>query len=246
MAETPAPRGAADAPTLLRRLEDLLVHIAETGATLPAEPALAAALTASRPALREALVRLEERGYIARRQGTDTVINRALLGIPVRIDEKVENARLIDAMGKEARVELLALKWDRPTSTEIAQYGENAGTEVLRTTKVWYADDLPVIVADDVIPVRNAITSRSDIDARLPVFDIAELLGNPPAEWETVWLTATLLGEDAERLNGAPGDPALGLDVIGVTRGGTPGYWAREKHLTRGFRYAMVRSLVQR
>ncbi len=246
MAESPSARGAADAPTLLRRLEELLVHIAETGATLPAEPALATALAASRPAIREALVRLEERGYITRRQGTDTVINRALLGIPVRIDEKVENGRLIDAMGKEARVELLALKWDRLTEPEIAQYGENAGVEVLRTTKVWYADDLPVIVADDVIPVRNAIASRSDVDARLPVFSIAELLGNQPAEWETVWLTATTLGDDADRMNAAPSDPALGLDVIGVTRGGASAYWAREKHLTRGFRYAMVRSLIQR
>ncbi|GAB7006371.1 GntR family transcriptional regulator [Nocardioides sp. AN3] len=237
--------GDKQAP-LSSRLEALWQRAAVAGELLPGEPALAEELTASRPALREALVRLEERGYITRRQGADTAINRALLDIPARLDEKVENGRLITAMGKEAKVDLLELRWTTATSKEVAEYGLVEGQEVLRTKKVWLADEVPVILANDAIPLRAKNLSKSDVDARLSVFELCELLGNPAANWETVWLGARVLGEDAGVMRGEPGDPVLSLDVTGITKSGSVGYWAAERHRSEAFRYAMIRSMARR
>ncbi|MBO9523427.1 MAG: GntR family transcriptional regulator [Nocardioidaceae bacterium] len=233
-------------PSLASRLEELWQRAAAAGEVMPGEPALAQALTASRPALREALVRLEERGYITRRQGADTAINRAMLDIPARLDEKVENGSLINAMGKESRVELLELRWDVATPEEVVEFGVDEGQEVLRTKKIWHADDTPVILAHDTIPLRASKLDKSTVDARMSVFELCELLGNPRADWETVWLGAAVLGEDAALMQGSPGDPVLSLDVTGITRSGGAGYWAAERHRSEAFRYAMIRSMARR
>lgn len=237
---------AGDDASLLARLEQLWELAAKGGDAFPGEPALASALAASRAALREALVRLEERGYINRRQGMGTAINRAVLDIPVRIDEKVENARIIDAMGKVSRIELIAMEWGEATAEEIARFDAAQCFGVLRTTKVWYADESPVIKARDVIPVRSEGISRGDVDARASVFELSEQLGNRPAEWETVWLSAVHLGDDAVLMGGTAQESILELDVTGVAREGAAAYWATERHRTVGFRYAMVRSLSER
>lgn len=231
--------------SLLGRLERVWEIAATAGGTLPAEPVLASTLTASRSALREALVRLEERGYITRRQGTETAINRALLDIPVRIDEKVENATIIGAMGMTSRVELLTMRWDDATADERQHFHLSDCSGVLRTSKVWYADDVAMILAEDVIPIRIENLSRASVDARASVFELSEQLGNRHAEWETVWLSAGSLEKArAAMMHATPSESVLEFDVTGVTRDGAPAYWGCELHRTSAHKYAMVRSLA--
>lgn len=248
MASTGAdPDDFEESGSLLGRLERVWEAAAATDGKLPAEPVLASALTASRPALREALVRLEERGYIARRQGTETAVNRALLDIPVRIDEKASNATIIDALGMTSRVELLTMRWDDATAAERKRFHVNDSHGVLRTTKVWYADDTAMILAEDVIPVRIDGLSRTLVDARTSIFELSEQLGNRRAEWETVWLAAASLDEvRAPLLHGTPGEAVLEFDVTGVTRDGATAYWGSELHRPAAGKYAMVRSLTSR
>src|SRR5690554_3658678 len=85
--------------SLDRRLTSIWQAAAVRGDRMPGEPKLANALSSSRPSIREALIRLEERGYIRRRQGADTIVNTSLLGIPSRFDERVEVSEMIRAMG---------------------------------------------------------------------------------------------------------------------------------------------------
>lgn len=228
-------------PGLDERLWQVWLQAARGRGVLPAEPMLAQTLDTSRPAVREALVRLEERGYIHRRRGTDTVVNGAALGIPARFDARMDKAELIAAMGHAPGVRVCAHRVDTVTIAEATEFGLVPATRVLRLTKVWTADGVPAMLARDSVPLTAAAApDESDFDRS--VFELAPLLAGEPVEWEIVWPDAENLSEaDAESLGRPVGEAALSVAVSGVGRSGQVVYWAEELHVRQVFRYAMVR-----
>ena len=96
------------------------------------EPALARELQATRPAVREALVRLESEGLIHKRQGAGTAVNRAAVEIAARPDQQIDNGEIIRSMGRTASMEVLevgtiAVSEDQPSALKVP-----AGSEALR------------------------------------------------------------------------------------------------------------------
>jgi GntR family transcriptional regulator len=237
----PEPTSPATARSLAERLEEVWTEAARRGARMPGEPALAAALQSSRPAVREALVRLEERGYIHRRKGADTAVNASLLDIPARFDRRLEKSDLIAAMGHTPTIDVLAVETSPVTPEEAEEYAVAADTPVLRVTKRWSADGRPVLLAHDAVPITTA-TDPATVDPATPLVDQALALAGERAEWEVVWPRADALSADeAEATDRAAGEPVLALDVSGVAPSGAVCYWTAELHLKDAFRYAMVR-----
>lgn len=236
-----AGRGARN---LTDRLEEVLAEAAREGRPMPGEPALTSFLSASRPAVREALIRLEERGYLLRRQGANTVVNRPALEIPARFDEQLEQAELIAAMGHTPRVEVVAHERREVTPDEADAYRVPAGSAALTTTKVWYADEVPVMLATDTVPLPRGAAPPEGLDPAMSLFDLVELVRGERVEWEIAWPGADALDEERARLLRRPvGEPALTLRLTGVARDGSIAYWAAEAHVRDAFRYAMVRSV---
>ena len=66
---------------------------------LPAEVDLAAELGVSRTVIRDALSEMERAGYVERVRGIGTVVNRAVLGLRSRLDQKLEYYPLIRSFG---------------------------------------------------------------------------------------------------------------------------------------------------
>ena len=62
---------------------------------LPAEVDLAAELGVSRTVIRDALSEMERAGYVERVRGIGTVVNRSVLGLRSRLDQKLEYYPLI-------------------------------------------------------------------------------------------------------------------------------------------------------
>lgn len=226
-------------PTLDDRLHQVWLDAARHGTTMPSEPSLAARLATSRPAVREALVRLEERGYIHRRKGAGTVVNASLLDIPARFDERIDTSELIASMGHTPRLDVLAVERSPITLEEAQQHELAPGTTVLRVHKRWSADDRPVTLARDVVPVLGPDT---EVDPTRPMVEVALALTGERVGWEVVRPGAdALTDEDAALADRGPGEPALTLDVTGVGLSGRVVYWTAEVHLRGAFRYAMVR-----
>nr|WP_283255229.1 GntR family transcriptional regulator [Gordonia sp. PP30] len=237
MANTENLRGLGD------RLVDVWRRAAESGTPMPGEPTLVATLAASRPAIREELVRLEERGYIRRRKGADTVVNPRMLDVSARIDQKIDRSELIASTGAEASTAVPDARIDIVTPEEAAQYEVPVGARVLRYTKVWSADGVPVIRADDNVVLRPGV-AEEDADATQPVFEIAKIAGAGPIEWEIVYPTALAVSRrDAELLGLVEGGPALSLESVGVARTGVTAYWASELHATNAFQHTVIRSV---
>lgn len=222
-------------------LIDRILHLWRADAeTLPSEPRLAELTGASRNSVREALIRLEERGYVHRTQGARTSPNRRLPGVGRRIDEQFDHSLSIRSAGYEPTLEVVSA--DRLALTPGAHRYDDLpdGTEVLRTRKMWRVDGAPYALAEDLVP----LTRPADLDPRRPVFDLAEEANGIRVAWETLWIDAIAL--DAERagiLDAEPGTPVIEMTYCGYGADDAIGYWSREVQLPApaGLRNALIR-----
>jgi len=224
-------------------LVDVLIAIWAKGdqahGAMPSEPQLAAETGASRASVREALIKLEERGYIHRSHGARTVINSRLGKVGTRVDQQRDHLDAISRAGYEPGLTVVSASYDVivvPASGEPAPFHDLApGTPVLRTRKVWSADGRPYVLADDVIPIvgsRSGGDARDDLDVSEPVFGLAERLNGVIVAWETVWFDSAALAADEQAALQVDGpEPVLVLTYCGVGAGDDVAYWCREVQL---------------
>jgi GntR family transcriptional regulator len=228
---------AADQDALI----DRILHLWRADAdTLPSEPRLAELTGASRNSVREALIRLEERGYVHRTQGARTSPNRRLPGVGRRIDEQFDHSLSIRSAGHEPTLEVVSAGRLALTPGTHRYDDLPDGTEVLRTRKMWRVDGAPYALAEDLVPLTRAI----DLDPRRPVFDLAEEANGIRVAWETLWIDAIAL--DAERaaiLDAEPATPVIEMTYCGYGADDAIGYWSREVQLPApaGLRNALIR-----
>jgi GntR family transcriptional regulator len=228
-------------PPLDSRLRRIWLRTVESGEPFPGEPALALRLGASRPAIREALIRLEHEGLIGKRRGADTTVNRAAIEIPARFDQQIEKADLIRAMGHKASLEVIESAVIQLAGDEADAFELPSGSPALRVTKRWRADKLVVMVAVDTVPLRDGAVP-ADVAVGVSLFELVTKLGHERAAWELAWPSATNLDAATAKLLERPkGEAVLTLELTGVSRSGERVYRAYEYHYPRAFRYGLIR-----
>ncbi|MFI3170299.1 MAG: GntR family transcriptional regulator [Faecalibacterium sp.] len=143
--------------------------------TLPAEVELAVTYHVSRTVIRDALSELERAGYLERVRGIGTLINRGVLNMESRIDQKLEYYPLIQSIGgypHADRIQIYPMRAeaDLANSLEIP-----LGSEVICIQKRILSDATPVIYSVDYLP-RSLFGTRdySRIDLTPSVFDVLE------------------------------------------------------------------------
>ena len=166
---------------------------------LPAEVDLAAELGVSRTVIRDALSEMERAGYIERVRGIGTVVNRTVLGLRSRLDQKLEYYPLIRSFGSY------------PHADGIQIYPIRAGAELAR--------DLAIAPGDEVICIKKRILADTRIDLSGGVFDILEQECNQQISSNVAHLKASC-GDEAIRaaMRLAPGEAMLLLDEICFNR----------------------------
>lgn len=231
---------ASDAGSLDERLQQIWGEAARERMPLPTELELADALGASRPMVREALVRLEADGLVARRAHQGTFPNVSALSIPFRIDQSYElTARLIGA-GFDVGVDIVSAEWSVLTASEAGDLQLVEGADCFRVVKRWCADGEPLILAEDVVPARR----RDDVDfpEGYSVFDLVDRLRGAVVEWESASLRPVLpTDSEQELLAVGEQEPLLAITLVGVSLHGDRLFRAYELHTTRGPEYGMVR-----
>lgn len=214
------------------------------GATMPGEPALADLLGVSRPALREALVRLEAEGLIGRRKGADTVVNRAALEMPLRLDRQTPFETGLERAGYRPTVEVLESGAVRLDAAQAAALERACGSPAVRAVKRWRADDAVAMVAIDVVPVPPGVDPAA-VDPSVSVFDTAATLLGEPAVWESAWPRPCAVGPPEDGWLELPtGTPVLALDLVGIGRLGARCYLATEYHVPGRVPQGFIRTLV--
>lgn len=142
---------------------------------LPPEVELAAALGVSRTVVRDALSELERGGYIERVRGIGTVVNRGVAALDHRMDRKVEFTRRIAESGRTPHTDHLLVTRQAADADTAAALGMTPGQTVLVVTKRMLADDVPVLLCTDTLPLELFGGRRLDgVDFARPIFDILQ------------------------------------------------------------------------
>lgn len=140
-------------------IQNLLLHEMREGVyryadMLPRENVLAERLSISRTQLRDSLAQLEREGFITRRHGVGTVINRHVLSVAVRADMEVEFIDMIRSSGHTAAERLLHAE-RLPADASVAdKLNVAVGEPVLLVTRTALADGRVTIYCEDYLPVR--------------------------------------------------------------------------------------------
>ncbi len=143
-------------------------------AHLPRESELAKVMGISRTQLRDILAVLECEGFITRRHGVGTIINRHVLNIPNRIDMEQEFLEMIHASGHTPAVAFVETEESPATAEEALKLNVAEGTTLVRCKKLCTADKKPAIYCQDIFDrslLKTAVTAQ---DFRAPVFQLLQ------------------------------------------------------------------------
>jgi GntR family transcriptional regulator len=185
----------------------------QPGEQLPSEVDLAAQLGISRPTLREALLRLEQRGMISRRHGVGTFItsHAPILRSGLEILESVE--RQARRIGLNTEVVYLHIAERPATSKELAMLlSPDEPMDVLSVDRVIAVDGKSVAYLQDVVP--QTYLRQEDLGDRFSgsVLDILLRRGSPlPATSHTEIIAEAAKAQVASQLGIPPGTALLKL-----------------------------------
>ena len=199
---------------------------------LPAEVDLATELGVSRTVIRDALSEMERAGYVERVRGIGTVVNRAVLGLRSRLDQKLEYYPLIRSFGSYPHADGIQVMLLR------------AG-DVICIKKRILADTTPVIYSIDYLP-RSLFGNRdyTRIDLTGDIFEILEQECHQQISSNVAHLKASC-GDEAIRaaMRLAPGEAMLLLDEVCFNRLCKP-VMRSLSYYTNFFDFSILRKLL--
>lgn len=182
---------------------------------LPRETELAENLGISRTQLRDVLSDLEREGFITRRHGVGTVINRHVLAVKNRMDIETEFMDIIRQSGYEPGVAYVRLMEEPATPRVARRLGIPEGTAVVRVCRLCTADGRPAIYCEDVIEKRFVKGSYTVKDLEPPIFNFLNRFCHMNAYMDLTELHAVVAdGAAAQALELPSGTPVLNMEEV--------------------------------
>ena len=230
-----------------RLLEELRRGRYADAAQLPSELELADVLGVSRTVVRDALSDLERDGYVERVRGIGTLVNRDVVRVENRMDQKLEFNRMIRSIGRVPHSDNLMVTRETAMPELAAKLGldpEREHTLVFVRRRV-LADETPVLYSTDILPLALFGGKRLDtIDFSRPIFEIVEQHCHVEVT-ETLTTLQAVQGVPGIRrqLGLRPEQALLQLDEICYSRTCKPVLCCQTCY-TDFFDFAMVRKLI--
>lgn len=178
-------------------LEEMQTGVYQELDRLPPEVEIAEALGVSRTVVRDSLAMLEREGFVSRKHGLGTIINRHVLEAKTRVDLEKEFFDMVRDVGYEPSAKILEIEETVAGEETGRLFGESADSEVIRVSRVVYADDVPAIYCVDTIPkslVADLNYTREDLHA--VIFEFMEKFCNTDVYMDLTEMQA--LNADAE------------------------------------------------
>lgn len=209
---------------------------------LPRETELAEQFGVSRTHLRDVLAQLEREGYITRRHGVGTLINRHVFQVKNRMDIETEFLDIIRLNGHEADL-LEAKSWEaKATAKEAEKLRIPEGFDVLHVSRVCAADGRPAIYCEDVLDKRLIKQKFTQDDVDEPIFHLLKKACDTYAYMDLTRLRAVAVGEDVAGILQIPvGTPILNMEEIDYDIDGNIIFYSNQYFADEFFEHTVLR-----
>ena len=233
------------------RITKMLLHEIQAGEfsesdSLPPEVELAERFGVSRNIVRECLARLEREGWVTRKHGVGTLINKIVAQVSTRLDLNYELSQTLELSGKRAGTSL-GVSQTVGAGRELAEYLKIAeGDPVLRVPRTISADGKPAIFCVDYIAeklIQNHSYTQADLEP--PIFQFLERFCGAAVETNLAELRAMPLTEEAAGALNLPLTCALlFLGEVGFDLRSNPILYSEEYFIDRVIRHMIVRKKI--
>ena len=209
---------------------------------LPRESVLSEKLGISRTQLRDILASLDREGFITRRHGVGTIINRHVLGAQARMDIEVEFLDMIRQSGRTPGVAFVRAADSAADEKTAGQLGIPVGTPMLRISRLCTADGRPAIYCEDLVEKAKIRRPYTDAELRQPIFDFLQKVCGLSSYLDLTDLRPVAAGGDLAEVFQVPeGTPLLSMDEVDYDIDGAPVFVSREYFADGIFRHTVLR-----
>ena len=209
---------------------------------LPRESVLSEKLGISRTQLRDILASLDREGFITRRHGVGTIINRHVLGAQARMDIEVEFLDMIRQSGRTPGVAFVRAADSAADEKTAGQLGIPVGTPMLRISRLCTADGRPAIYCEDLVEKAKIRRPYTDAELRQPIFDFLQKVCGLSSYLDLTDLRPVAAsGGLAEVFQVPEGTPLLSMDEVDYDIDGAPVFVSREYFADGIFRHTVLR-----
>ena len=209
---------------------------------LPRESVLRVKLGISRTQLRDILASLEREGFITRRHGVGTIINRHVLDVQTRMDIEIEFLDMIRQNGFAPAVDFIRVSEEPADSRTAGQLRLPEGTPLFRVSRLCTADGRPAVYCEDVFEKALIREDYTEDEFKLPIFHfLQQYCGILPY----LDLTDLRAIPADEKLSGifqvAVGTPLLFMEEVDYDIDGKPVFCSAEYFADGIFRHTVLR-----
>lgn len=224
-------------PTLVDQVREELTELISSGTypvgeRLPNEQEMSVQFSVSRATVREAYRALIDAGYLSRRHGTGTFVNR----LPQRhaLDLNLSYTAMIQAAGFEPSIKVISQRIEVADDEDRKRLRLQPGDQVVVVERVRLADDRPVVYSVDRIPL-DVVPEKIRGNLGPSLFDMLED-ANRGARAGRARLLPVLAGpRESDLLKVKEGAPLLYFDETDFDREGAPVMASFEWHTSDVF-----------
>lgn len=146
---------------------------------LPPEVVIAVDFNVSRTIVRDSLAMLEREGFISRKHGIGTIVNRHVMEVTTRIDLEKEYLEMVRDAGFVPSVKHCRC-WTCPADETVAGYLQIQKSDpVMAVERLICADGVPAIFGTDYVAKSVIVDfSYTDKDCKKPIFDFLKKFCN--------------------------------------------------------------------
>lgn len=210
--------------TTQRILHEIKYGTYKNESRLPPEVEIAAHLGVSRTIIRDSLSTLEREGFISRKHGVGTIINRHVLSVVTRMDLEEEFFDMITNTGRKAGLQSVRISHGPADYKMAAKLKIEPGTELIHVTRVVTADWLPAIYCVDSF-AKSLVVDDGYTEENLgePIFDFLKKYCDTEVYMDLTEVKAIAAEGDVAVCFGiAYGTPLLFMDEVGYNFKGEP------------------------
>jgi GntR family transcriptional regulator len=142
------------------------------GIRIPSESELSEEFGVSRATVRTVLAKLAVNGLILRKHGDGTYVNSRIRGASANFGNLWDFATLIESNGYKPLIEPLSMELRVATEKESTALALEPQEKLLSMTRLFHADDRPVILANNAIPASFLRVPPEQLDGHLPIREI--------------------------------------------------------------------------